>query len=577
VVIDAWDPATTQQLREIFAEEAAEHLAVLGEQLPRLAKDPNAVQEALRRAHTLKGSAGTVGFFCLQHAAHRLEEVLVRLRDKELKIDALSLERIISASELLAPIVNAKELSTAEALAERFSRELHDLAGSPMDALPHIPGYAPSRRLRERRFEDLSTFRLGVEQLESLMGVTEDLVAVGSQLEGRGEAIVGASQRLAALRGALHSALGEDSNAIDELENLVRSLEEVGAGVLEDSANLGRETQSLGDALTRVRMMPVGWLFARLQRQLHDLCIAEDKEVDLITDGDQVEVDRTLLERLTDPMVHLLANAVAHGIELPDLRRVAGKPSCGRVSVSACQEGGHLCLRVEDDGAGIDHQAVRAAMEERGEGQRHALGDLVDVQVLDVIFFPGFTTRAHADKVSGLGVGLDVVRRSVAALGGEVKVRSTQGVGTSFSIRLPVARAVQSEELEVGASPPRVLLVDDSAAIREALGAILRDAGYVVQMACNGLEAWTQLCQGGVDLLVTDLEMPHLHGLALIEKCRRVEETATLPILALSSRTAQHKRQEVRDAGADSFLGKPVSQESLLVAIGKLLGARALG
>ncbi|ABC81153.1 chemotaxis protein CheA [Anaeromyxobacter dehalogenans] len=206
------------------------------------------------------------------------------------------------------------------------------------------------------------------------------------------------------------------------------------------SEGLERLTADLRDTALDLRMVPIGSAFGRLRRVARDLAADLGKEIDLVTEGAETELDKTVIERLSDPLVHVIRNACDHGIEAPEARRAAGKPPRGTISLSARQAGGSVVVEVRDDGAGIDPAAVRARAEARGLLQPGAR--VGEADLLNLVFQPGFSTARTVTSVSGRGVGMDVVKRSVEALRGTVALESAPGAGTALRIELPLTLAI---------------------------------------------------------------------------------------------------------------------------------------
>ncbi len=224
------------------------------------------------------------------------------------------------------------------------------------------------------------------------------------------------------------SRLGQLANARDDLP--LRAVSE----------EMERLSGELRDTMMVLRMVPVGSLFARFRRLVHDLVQETGKRIDLVTDGESTEVDKTVVERLADPLVHLVRNAADHGLEPAAVREAAGKPATGRIRLSARQEGGEVIIRIIDDGAGIDRARLRARAEEAGlisPGQVLADGDL-----LQLIFQPGFSTATEVTRLSGRGVGMDVVKRTVDSLRGSIDISSTRGTGSEIALRIPLTVAI---------------------------------------------------------------------------------------------------------------------------------------
>lgn len=310
--------------------------------------------------------------------------------------------------------------------------------------------------------------RLGRTLNELLLSV-DRLRRVGIQLESRYEVaeLLRGEQRRPADGGRLRllSPLGSEENAEEEFDSLEmdrytelhrisRELVEIAADinaagteidVLYDNfdqtlSRQGRIATDLQDRMMEVRLVPISTIAARLYRAVRGVAQRRSRQVELVIDGEAVEIDKVLLEEITDPLLHLVRNAADHGIESPQQRQAQGKPASGTIRLSATREGNEAVIRVTDDGNGIDLDRVLEKALARGVIRRR--DGLTKEQILDLIFLPGFSTSATISDISGRGVGLDVVRTNVRRLKGTIDVESTVGVGTTFIIRLPIMLAV---------------------------------------------------------------------------------------------------------------------------------------
>jgi two-component system chemotaxis sensor kinase CheA len=194
------------------------------------------------------------------------------------------------------------------------------------------------------------------------------------------------------------------------------------------------------DRTMSIRMLPIGTTFSRFRRLVRELGKELGKEVELVTEGAETELDKTVIEKLGDPLVHLIRNSIDHGIEAPEVRAAARKPRVGTISLSAVHSGAHVLIEIRDDGAGLDRDAVRAKAVERGMIREDA--ELTDKEVLGLVLLPGFSTAKTVTSVSGRGVGLDVVKRAIDALRGTIEISSDKGTGTVITLRLPLTLAI---------------------------------------------------------------------------------------------------------------------------------------
>jgi len=204
-------------------------------------------------------------------------------------------------------------------------------------------------------------------------------------------------------------------------------------------STLERHTRDLQDGVMSIRLMPVSFLFNRFPRVVRDMARKMDKDIDLQMLGEQTELDKTIIERLTDPMMHLVRNAIDHGIESPDKREAAGKSRKGQVILSAAHEGGNILIEISDDGGGLNRDAI---LKKAAANNLPLQDNMSDGDVWQLIFMPGFSTAEAITDVSGRGVGMDVVRRNIVDLGGRIDIQSVEGQGSKFSIRLPLTLAI---------------------------------------------------------------------------------------------------------------------------------------
>jgi two-component system, chemotaxis family, sensor kinase CheA len=261
------------------------------------------------------------------------------------------------------------------------------------------------REMRERRqtSEAASSIRVSTDKLDGLVDLVGELVTVQARL----------SQTAATRNDPALLSIAE------EVERL---------------------TADMRDRTMSIRMLPIGTTFSRFRRLVRDLGKELGKEVELATEGAETELDKTVIEKLGDPLVHLIRNSIDHGIESPEVRKAARKPKVGTISLSAVHSGAHVLIEIRDDGAGLDRDAVRAKAIERGLIREDA--ELTDKEVLGLVLLPGFSTAKTVTSVSGRGVGLDVVKRAIDALRGTIEIDSNKGTGTVITLRLPLTLAI---------------------------------------------------------------------------------------------------------------------------------------
>jgi two-component system chemotaxis sensor kinase CheA len=233
------------------------------------------------------------------------------------------------------------------------------------------------------------------------------------------------------------------TNAPDSAREILRNLVKV-------DENIDFLARDMQQEVMKVRMIPVSYLFNTYPRAMRDLARSKGKDIDFVVKGEETQLDKAILDRLKDPIMHLLRNALDHGIENPDERRAENKPEQGKIVLAAYQEGSHVVIEVSDDGGGIDTEKVKHEAIKQGLIAKDKVIDLINEQVFQLLFTPGFSTKEEVTETSGRGVGLDVVRDAIGALKGMVEVRSEKGKGSSFIMRLPLTLAI-TESLLVGA------------------------------------------------------------------------------------------------------------------------------
>jgi len=490
-----------------------------------------------------------------------------------------------------------------------------------------------------------------------------------------------------------------------------------------DTGRISTITSNLQDEITQARMVEMDRLFQLFQRPVRDLAQAENKKINMVVTGGDTKIDKTIFEIISDPIMHMVRNAISHGIEGPEERTRLGKEPGGALILSARHDGSSIVLQIEDDGRGMDPEQLRRAAVEKGfltPGEAKALSD---GDALNLIFRPGFSTAAAVGKVSGRGVGMDVVTTQLGKINGRIEIKTEKGVGTRFIIKLPLTLAiaqalivkVKDQEMAIpmnlveettrfsdkdiqraageeminlrgslmrlmrlntllatGKLPkreedfryptlilvladkrlalmvedivgreeivvkslgdylknvrmfsgatisgegnvrlilnvahlfgeetistktsyvggreasaaaeaqlrkPRVLVVDDSISIRKYVQRFLDRSGYDVETATDGMNALEVLAKEKYDAVVTDLEMPVMHGYDLIAEMKRNPVFTSIPIIVLTSRAGEKHRQKAIDMGAQDYLVKPFEEQEMIEALKRLLAGAAL-
>jgi two-component system chemotaxis sensor kinase CheA len=686
---------TGEQIRGLFAQEAETRLAHLGQLLLDLeqADEPrDAIASIFRELHTIKGSSAVAGLPEVSALAHRLEDLIHDLREATTAPTAEVIDALLTGVDDLATLINRPvdetptpavppHVSPAPPAANpvvRDTRVAHVAHVAHADRIAQRAGAAsvPLAPIRPAQPKGAAAILVPLERLDALNRLVSESASAHLRV-GR----------------VLSDRFGTDPASIAEFNELSRALND------------------LQDRVMRTQMVTVATITESLHRVVRDLARAQGKDIRWDTRGTDTELDRGVLSRLADSLLHLVRNAVDHGIETPAERQAAGKPAQATVRLHAMQLGSEVIIAITDDGRGVDLDRVRQ------EAARHGVGTdgLSDDDVAALTLRSGLSTAPFVTDVSGRGVGLDVVRANVEAARGRIEVRSEKGRGAEFRVIVPITLAVlrcllveaggcryalpfhrvvrsqvhdhshgvraegraltwvdqqaipvsvlsevlgERDGLSVdgpvvvlsdaerrhafkidrllgqrdvvlkglsqllpnvpavaGASvepdgsillvldPPglihrarqigdtsaseasaradtdepigRILVVDDALTVRELQRSILERAGFDVRVASDGLQALALLADGPTDLVITDVEMPHMDGFALTAAIRADRSLANLAVLILSSRASDEDRDRGMHAGADGYIVKSGFDEgNLLTAVDRLLGGR---
>jgi two-component system, chemotaxis family, sensor kinase CheA len=417
-----------KQLLESFKTETGEGLEQMEEALLELEAHPNdteLVNTIFRVVHTFKGNAKIFELKHAQEFAHVLEDLLDRLRTHEL---AFSPD---IADVLLASIDVMREFTAAGA-------EGRDTPAPKSKKLLHRMKGQIERKLKARK-------NSSEPEIEPADGASASMNLVAAPQSARTLRVdVHKLDRLLDLTGEIGIAWGR-------VTRLFENREQMSVENLAEAHNMAGMLQAeLQELVMKVRMVPVGPLFRQYQRTVRDLGKELGKTVNLEIEGGDVEVDTSVVEHLRDPLMHMIRNAMDHGIETPEQRQQAGKPPAGTITLRASHQHGSISVEVEDDGAGLDRTEIIEAAKKRGV---HVDPGLSDHDVYQMVFESGLSTTGQVSNLSGRGVGMDVVRRKVQALRGNVSISSRPGLGTTVYLRFPLTLAIiEGFAVEVGAN-----------------------------------------------------------------------------------------------------------------------------
>ena len=420
-----------------FLTETHEGLSAVDEALLRLERAPDdapTLAEIFRQVHTIKGTCGFLGLSRLEKVGHAAETMLGLYRDGTLTVTPEGITLIFTAVDAIRKIVvgleqngqepegdDAAVIAALDAAARGEPLAVPAMqqpkAASPAEAPPAaapvsaVPPPRPTESVAEagpaESVAAQQTIRVSVEVLEDLMTLVSELVLTRNQL----------------LQLARASSDSQLSVPLQRLSHITSELQE---GVM------------------KTRMQPIGNAWAKLPRLVRDLANELGKKIELDMRGAETELDRQVLELIKDPLTHMVRNSGDHGLENPAERRAAGKPDTGRILLNAYHQGGHIIIEIGDDGRGLPVEKIRAKALSQGLATEAELAQMNEHDVLRFIFRPGFSTAQQITSVSGRGVGMDVVKTNIERIGGTIELRSKEGRGSTFTIKIPLTLAIVS-------------------------------------------------------------------------------------------------------------------------------------
>jgi two-component system chemotaxis sensor kinase CheA len=470
-------PGADPEMMRLFCAEAEELLgdieqAALG--LESQPDDAETLATAFRGFHTLKGNAAVMRLVVLQRLAHEVESLLDAARRGDRRLDRDAIDVVLAAADVTAQAVAemVRQLDGQDAgrviplpvtaVVARVHAVLaspsQDTAGGPMPPAPVAPSPPPGT---VRTSPPLPPPEPAGPQVV-ISAVTTTAPPAVAAVPGH--------------RGGAAASVRVDTGKLDQLVDLVGELVIAQSMVVQAAEQAGRNdglarplnhlrgiTADLQRTALTMRMIPIRGTFQKMSRLVRDTAVQLGKEIHLTIVGEETELDRTVIEEIGDPLIHMLRNAADHGIESPAARLAAGKPAAGTIRLRAMHQGGSVVLEVSDDGRGLDPARIRAKAIERGIIAADAVLDARDT--LDLIFAPGFSTAEQVSDLSGRGVGMDVVRRNLERIRGKVEITSILGQGTTFTISMPLTLAI-IEGLIVAAGGQRFVI--PTLAVRES-------------------------------------------------------------------------------------------------------------
>ncbi len=406
--------------RELFISEARSHLSAFSELIVRLedsSGDSAAIDELFRHAHSLKGMAATMGFEQIVGIAHLIEDHLGRIRSGESVLNPPLADLLLEGCDTLTRLVSGVESGSGSpedtaGLVGRLSAfapaaEAQTPAGSDR---PHGRGdtsrdTAASAPHQFRQTDSFKSIRIKTETLDHLVNITGELI----------------TNRYRLTEAVRRAGADECREPLGQLTALLRNLR---------------------DEIFKARMLPFSFIAERFPRLVRDLARKQEKEVRFLLEGKEIELDRGILEEIAEPIVHILRNAVDHGLESADERLLAGKPCGGTIALTVCRDKDHVEIIIADDGRGMDPELLKRKGVDKGLISPEQAAQMTPQEAYQLVCTPGFSTAATVTDISGRGVGMDSVREAVHALAGVLTIRSQQGQGSRFTLRLPITVSI---------------------------------------------------------------------------------------------------------------------------------------
>jgi two-component system chemotaxis sensor kinase CheA len=419
------------------SEETLDKVDPLFIELEAKGDDPEILNKLFRSVHTIKGAAGFLGFQSMVDVAHSAENIMKKLRDGAIKISRPLMDTILKSVDMLrlllkhvkekdniventAPLVQELNLALEAAMPPSAahpapSPEHYEIpqAVETVPASRVVPAETAAEKTAPDKQESLQTLRVDVIKIDKVMDLTGEVVLVRNRL----------------------------LNIVNRLEHQYSDDHDV-QSLLEAVSFLDLITSDMQLGVMKMRMQPIAKVFSKFPRLVRDISGPLGKAVELKVSGEETEVDKSVIEQIGDPMVHIIRNAVDHGLETPQDRVAQGKPALGTISISAEQKGSQIIIEVSDDGRGINLDKVRKKAVHKGLITAEEASRMTDEAIINLIFLPGFSTAEVATELSGRGVGMDVVKTNISKLNGSVEITSKKDQGSTFTIRIPLTLAI---------------------------------------------------------------------------------------------------------------------------------------
>lgn len=407
-----------QEIIDDFLMEADEITSSLDQNFVKLesnSTNPEILNEIFRAVHTIKGAAGFLGLEEISVLSHKMEDVLNKLRKGELSISVGIMDVLLNSLDILKKLIdNVKENKQSKPDISNIIYQLDDIfRENNYDKSKTVIENNQTFNENKSDVLDEKTIRINVDKLNKLLNLVGELVLTRNSIVQNVTEIINKNGEISEFE-----QLSEATNSINFI------------------------TTEIQMTVMKMRMQPVSKVFNKIPRLVRDLARVEKKKIELKILGKETEVDKAIIEHISDPLMHLIRNACGHGIETPNKRKKQNKPEKGIIYLSASQEGSNIVIRIRDDGRGLDIDSIRKKAVALNKISEAEVDSLSNQQLYQLVFIPGFTTAEKVSDLSGRGVGLDVVRTNIEKLNGSIDISSAQGKGTTFTIKLPLTLAI---------------------------------------------------------------------------------------------------------------------------------------
>ena len=441
---------------ENFLNETHENIEALGDTIIFLRKNPDdsdKLAELLRILHSIKGSARMMKFQTIEKIAHGLEDIFKGVRDQRYKTGKPLIQLVLSSISYLERASEAIKSGGSDeipikALLEIYSKAMEGLPFS-LDQLKR-DGEQPQREAdlpaaaKTADVRDYDTIRIKIHRVDEIIKHLNTLIIQQFQFKKENENMLELENSIRENRNRIHN-LSERFPELKTLEDEIilqhKLVQKIQKGYSEGMVQLEHSSFELQEQILGLRMLPLELVIGPLKTMIEETALAMNKEINLETSGTDLLLDKTILEQINDPIIHIIRNSIDHGIEPAGERSAAGKPSIGNISIRCSSESGRIILRIADDGGGLDYEAVRERALALFPDMEEEIREMDEHGLSSFLFKSGFTTRTRITNMSGRGVGLDIVKTNIENIKGKITLSSEKGVGTVFTLSLPLSLA----------------------------------------------------------------------------------------------------------------------------------------